>query len=246
LRLRRLALAVLGAGLLGSGVHWALQRPGGCPGTVGIALEPPLLGPADYRFELTLDGERCDFSLRLAAELVMGPRPCPLVRRLEVGGQSTHPGIEGFSLAGLPERLHLRVLRDAELVYDAAFEPAAPGAPRADAPRDGDARLCGPSVRWRPDCLPGSSQCTPYPVSCRGPAECPAAALCCATPDWARRYGSRYAMQCTTLEECSSRIESFVVCGDGGDCPAGLRCGPLAPLAVYAEPLRGCAPSSSP
>jgi hypothetical protein len=213
--------AIVGAALAISFVVWLRTRAVPCPGAVTIEFHPPLADAGDYAFELNLGNAKpCQFSVSLpgAAGSALASN-CGMARELRTQVRDGQVSIAELSFAAAPERFHLHVTRNSDVLYDLDLAPKYAPYPtrRAD-----DKHFCGDRARVVPACLRGSSECEPFPITCTAQA-CSHTQYCCLTPDWGKDFGPKAASECASKNSCFAHF-GHLLCGTDADCPADMRC----------------------
>jgi hypothetical protein len=232
--------AIAGAMLAIAGVVWLRTRATPCPGAVTLEFHPPLTERGNYRIQLSwAGGNPCQFSVALPlAEGAKGGAKtgCGMAIELRTQVREGQASIQGLTFASAPEHFRLQVKRDLEAIYDTLLDPEFAPYPTT---RAEDKHFCGERALVVPDCLRGSSACTPFPARCTGPQDCPSKQACCLTPEWGRDYGPRAASECSNANSCLSHL-GHLACLSDSDCPADMRCSDRSLAADYAQPVSAC------
>lgn len=232
--------AIVGAGLAIVGVVWMRTRATPCPGAVTLEFHPPLADPGSYRIQLSWEGVApCAFTVTLPLDPkqhVGEKTGCGMAVQLRTQVQEQQSSIAGLTFAASPSRFALRIQRDGESIYDTQLEPKFAPYPTL---RAEDKHFCGERALVLPQCVRGSSECTPFPARCSGPTDCQAKQACCLTPEWGRDFGPSAASECTTTNSCLAHL-GRLACHTDADCPQGMHCGDATMTRDFSKPVLVC------
>jgi hypothetical protein len=217
---------------------WSRMAPPACTGGVFIEFRPPLTQPGPYQFTLALNDSppRCQFEVALPADKPISTSRCGMRLELQTRGAASDASIVGLTVGKSPKKLHLIVKRGVELIYDSRIAPAYAAEPTT---RKESKYFCGERASISPQCIRGTSQCTPFSAACDGPEDCPAGKICCVSPESGHEYGYKSASQCASRAYCIGRL-AHIACHTDEDCPKDMSCTDTSLETEFKPAIRGC------